>query len=168
MATPLQRLSQLGLLKASFDRGSLAETLTPRRELLELCNAMALEGGLSVSLDVRPDELIGPLAMTMGGRARELKVIEVRDQPRREMTVRLGESERTWVVQDLEALVRHLNHLFKSDPSSKALAVLGELEDQLQLWVLDKRLIASLRGEEFFRARNLKDILVLAQTPTSG
>lgn len=168
MATPLQRLSQLGLLKASFDRGSLAETLTPDRELLELCNAMALEGGLSVSLDVRPDELIGPLAMAMGGRARELKVIEVRDQPRREMTVRLGEWERTWVVQDLEALVRHLNHLFKSDPSSKALAVLGELEDQLQLWVLDKRLIASLRGEEFFRARNFKDILALAQTPTSG
>jgi hypothetical protein len=164
MATPLQRLAQLGLLKASFDRGSL--TLAPGRELLQLCNAMALEGGLSVSSDVRPDELIGPLAMALGGKARELRVIEARDHPRQEMTVRLGEVERTWVVQDLEALVHHLNDLFKSDPSSRALAILGELEDQLQLWALDKRVLASLLGEELFRPRNRKDVAALAQKPT--
>jgi len=166
MATPLQRLSQLGLLKASLDRGSLRATQTPGCELLQLCNAMVLEGGLSVSSDVRPDELIGPLAMALGGRARELRVIEVRDHPRQEMTVRLGEVERTWAVQDLEALVHHLNDLFKSDPSSRALAILGELEDQLQLWALDKRVLASLLGEEFFRPRNRKDVFALAQTPT--
>ncbi len=166
MATPLQRLSQLGLLKASLDRGSLRATQTPGCELLQLCNAMVLEGGLSVSSDVRPDELIGPLAMALGGRARELRVIEVRDHPRQEMTVRLGEVERTWAVQDLEALVHHLNDLFKSDPSSRALAILGELEDQLQLWALDKRVLASLLGEEFFRPRNRKDISALAQKPT--
>ncbi len=82
------------------------------------------------------------------------------------MTVRLGEVERTWVVQDLEVLVHHLNDLFKSDPSSRALVILGELEDQLQLWALDKRVLASLLGEEFFRPRNLKELFALAQMPT--
>ena len=167
MATLLQRLSQLGLLKGSLDPGSLPATRSPERELLQLCNRMALEGGLSVSADVRPDELIGPLAMAMGGKARELRVIDVRDQPRREMTIRLGELEQTWIVPNLEALVDRLNDLFKSDPSSRAVAILGVMEDQLQLWALDKRLIAELLGEAFFRPRNRKELLALAQMPTS-
>src|SRR5258707_2259812 len=122
MATPLERLTQLAVLKASLDPGALPATHSLERELLHLCNMVALKGGLSVTSDVRPEELIGPLAMAMGGRARVLRVVDVRDQPRREITIRLGEVERTWIVPGLEALVDQLNELFNSDPSSRVVA----------------------------------------------
>ena len=167
MDAVLERLSQLGLIKPQFDRTSLSVSADPQGELPKLCSASALEGGLSVALDVRPDELIGPLAMAIGGMAAELRVIDVRDRPQSEMTIRLEALEKTWKVGSQEALVQHLNELFKLDPSAKAVAVLGECEDALQLWALDKRMLAELLREDFFRPRNRKLLFSLAQSPTS-
>jgi hypothetical protein len=162
----LKRLSQLGLIKPSFDRGSTSMGKAAQFDLLELCDAAALEGGLSVALDVRPDELIGPLAAAMEGAALELRVIDVRDKPRSEMTIRLGALEKTWQVGNLGALVHHLNDLFKGDPQTRAVAILGERDDALQLWALDKRLLSKLLGEDFFGPLNRRELCALAQTPT--
>jgi len=167
MDAVLERLSQLGLIKTPFDPASISISAGPQGELLSLCSAAALEGGLSVALDVRPDELVGPLAMAIGGMAAELRVIDVRDRPQSEMTIRLGALEKTWKVGSQEALVHHLNELFKLDPSAKAVAVLGECEEALQLWALDKRMLAELLREDFFRPRNRKPLFALAQSPTS-
>jgi len=98
MDAVLERLSQLGLIKTPFDPASISISAGPQGELLSLCSAAALEGGLSVALDVRPDELVGPLAMAIGGMAAELRVIDVRDRPQSEMTIRLGALEKTWKV----------------------------------------------------------------------
>ena len=167
MDAVLERLSQLGLIKPQFDPASISISVGPEGELLNLCSASALQGGLSVALDVRPDELIGPLAVAIGGMAAELRVIDVRDRPQPEMTIRLEALEKTWKVGSQEALVQHLNELFKLDPSAKAVAVLGECEDALQLWALDKRMLAELLREDFFRPRNRKLLFSLAQSPTS-
>lgn len=162
----LPRLSKLGLLKPSFDQRSPSIGKAAQLDLLELCNAAALEGGLSVALDVRPDELIGPLAAAMDGAALELRVIDVRDKPRSEMTIRLGALEKTWRVGKLEALVHHLNDLFKADPSTRAVAILGQRDDALQLWALDKRLLSTLLREDFFDPLNRRELCALAQAPT--
>ncbi len=164
----LERLLKLRLIKPSFDVGAASSGEPAHGELLRMCGAAALEGGLSVALDVRADELIGPLASTMGGMAAELKVIDVRDEPRPELTVRLAGLQKTWSVPDLDALVRHLNTLFKTDPSTKAVAILGEWEDALQLWALDKRALSELLRESFFTPRNRGDLFTLAHAPTSS
>jgi hypothetical protein len=158
-------LGRLGLIRQSADAAS--PPLAQLRSLPALCDAGALEGGLSVALDVRPDELIGPLASAIGGGGSELRVIEVRDEPRREMTVRLGSREKTWTVASLEALVHRLNELFQIDPAAKAVAILGECEGALQLWALDKRILPELLREDFFRPTNRKELARVAQVRTS-
>src|SRR5262249_14675943 len=90
-----------------------------------------------------------------------------RDEPRPEITVRLRSLERKWTVASLDALVTHLNELFHADPAAKAIAILGEYEDALQLWAVDKALLGELLGEDFFRPRNRKQLTKLAHTPTS-
>jgi hypothetical protein len=167
MDAVLERLSQLGLIKPAFDPASISISAGSKGELLKLCSVAALEGGLSVALDVRPDELIGPLAMAIGGMASELRVIDVRYRPQSEMTIRLGALEKTWSVGSQGSLVHHLNELFNLDPSAKAVAVLGECEDALQLWALDKSVLAELLREDFFQPRNRKLLFALAQSPTS-
>jgi hypothetical protein len=164
----LERLLQLRLIKPSFDVEAASTGGPAQVELLKLCGAAALEGSLSVALDVRADELIGPLVSTMGGMAAELKVIEVRDEPRPELTVRLAGLQTTWSVPDLDALVGHLNTLFKADPSTKAVAILGEWDDALQLWALDKRALPELLQESFFLPRNREELFTLAHAPTSS
>jgi hypothetical protein len=164
--SPLERLRRLALLKPDSSADPRGGKGGPS-ELLSLCHSGALVGGLSVALDVRPDELIGPLAMAIGGRATELKVIDVRDQPRPELTIRLANVDRTWPVEDLGSLAQLLNELFKGAPATKAVAVLGEWEDALQLWALDKTLLKELLRESFFRPHNRRQLAALAHAPTS-
>jgi hypothetical protein len=168
MDAVLKRLSQLGLIRPSFGSQSISAGAEPQSLLLRLCNAAALEGSLSVALDVRPDELIGPLAIAINGMAAELRVIDVRDEPRSEMTIRLGALEKIWSVRSQEALVDHLNELFKLDLSTRAVAVLGEWENAMQLWALDKLVLTALLRENFFQPRNRKALFALVHAPTSS
>jgi len=163
----VEKLSRLGLIRMAENREPKSQAASRLRSLLALCNAGVLEGGLSVALDVRPDELIGPLAIAIGNAGLELKVIDTRDEPRPEITVRLRSLEKTWTVHNLEALVTHLNELFEAEPAAKAVAVLGEHEDALQLWAVDKALLAELLRDDSFKPRNRKQLTRLAQTHTS-
>ena len=155
-----EKLSRLGLLRTADEHEAPSS-------LLALCNAALLEGGLSVALDVRPDELIGPLAIAIGDGGRNLKVLDARDEPRPELIVCLGGLEKTWTVGTLEALVEHLNELFRAEPEAKAVATLGEYEDALQLWVIDKAMLGRLLEEDFFRPLNRRQLAKLAQPRTS-
>lgn len=164
MGSLLERLERLGVLE-----GGAAATTSPDLErgrpelaLLRVCNAGLLRGGLSVALGIRPDELFGPLCARIGGRARKLKVVDVRDRPAPELAVLVDGRTERWEVEDAAALVHNLNDLLRDDPACRAVAVLGEWEDMLQLWCLEKRQLERLLGERFFEPRNrrqLEDIL---------
>ena len=125
-------------LKTELQRlGLLVEDvhLEPGQQtLLVLCDQGLLEGGLSIALDLKPDELIGPLCERIGGRAKTLKVLDVRDDTEPELLVDAGGGEEAWPVRDARDLVDRLNEAFRSDPETRAVAVLGEWEDMLQLW----------------------------------
>ena len=126
----------------------------PHLRLLTLCDARALDGGLSVALDVRPDELMGPLCMAMGGGARKVRVLDVREGPPMEVRISYGAIEEPWELDDLYALVHNLNDLLRDDKTARVVAVLGEWQDSLQLWCLPKAKLPGLLTEGFFAPRN--------------
>lgn len=166
MAALLDTLAREHLLK---DRDAATE-LVPRGEpphvsLLRLCEAGLLEGGLSVSLGVRPDELVGPLTTAMGGNARRLKVVDVRERPVLELHVLSGDITERWEVEDVPALVHNLNSLYRDDAGVRAVAELGEWEDALQLWCVDKRTLPRLLRQAFFSPRNAS---ALSRPPDGG
>ena len=173
----IERLQALGLLRADFEVPAPAPATErteedededddwPRRRrrksappphlrLLTLCDARALDGGLSVALDVRPDELMGPLCMTIGGGARKVRVLDVREGPPMEVRISHGATEEPWELEDLYALVHNLNDLLRDDPTARVVAVLGEWQDSLQLWCLPKAKLPLLFAESFFAPRN--------------
>jgi hypothetical protein len=113
--------------------------------LLRLCEAGQLEGGLSVALGVRPDELLGPLLLAMGGAARELKVNDVRDRPTLEVSIRWRDVSERWEVPTPSALVKNLNDLFRAERGVREVLELGEWEDALQLWAVPRALAPRLR-----------------------
>jgi hypothetical protein len=127
-----------------------------------LCAEGALEGGLSVALDVRPDELFGALAVAVGGVARQLKVLDVRDRPSPRMVVARGGEVETWEVPDLLALVERLNERVAHDPAARLTAVLGEWDDALQLWCLSRSALHALLVKREFRPENLAGLRRLA------
>lgn len=138
-----------------------ASELLPRGEpphvsLLRLCDAGLLQGGLSVALGVRPDELMGPLTLAMGGSARNLKVVDVRERPVLELHVQAGAVTERWEVENLSALVHNLNDLYRDAPDVRAVAELGEWEDALQLWCIDKRILPRLLRQPFFSPWNAR------------
>ncbi|HZJ53104.1 MAG TPA: hypothetical protein VFD38_03110, partial [Myxococcaceae bacterium] len=95
-------------LKAELERLGLLTKgahLPPVQQLLVLCDAGVLEGGLSVALDLRPDELIGPLCERIGGSARLLKVFDVREDPEVSLIVDAGQGEESWEVREPRDLV---------------------------------------------------------------
>ncbi|MGZ6162898.1 MAG: hypothetical protein ACXWLS_06185 [Myxococcaceae bacterium] len=141
-------LERLGLLADGAHVPPEAHALTA------LCDAGVLEGGLSIALDLRPDELIGPLCEGIGGRARLLKVLDVRDDPEVALIVDAGRGEESWDVRDPRDLVERCNEEFRDDAEACAVAVLGEWEDSLQLWCIPKRALSSLLRAPFFEAEN--------------
>lgn len=126
----------------------------PHLALLRLCDAGALIGSLTVELDVRPDELVGPLTHVVGGKARRLRVMDVVDGPPLKLTVFFEDHEETWELEDLYPFVLNVNDLLKDDPSARAVAILGEWEDALQLWCVEKKRLAWLLSQEWFFPRN--------------
>ena len=65
-------------------------------------------------------------------------------------------------MEDAAALVHNLNDLLREDPHGRAVAVLGEWEDMLQLWCLPKRQLAGLLREGSFEPRNRRQLEELA------
>jgi hypothetical protein len=141
-------LRRLGLVAAGKHFPSGVEALPA------LCDAGALEGGLSLALDLRPDELIGPLCERIGGTAQALRVLDVREDPEVALVVNAGRGEEAWAVRDARDLVERCNDEFGADPQARAVAVLGEWEDMLQLWCIPKSVLSSLLRTSFFQAEN--------------
>jgi hypothetical protein len=151
------------LLKASTPPAAPEEAASPPHlQLLRLCDRGALEGGLSIALDVLPDEAFGGLCAAIGGGARRLKVIDVRDRPVSEVRVQYGDLEERWQVEDLAGLVHNLNDLLKADPGARAVAVLGEWEDALQLWCVPKDKLPALLRADYFIPWNREQLVAVA------
>ena len=107
--------------------------------LLRLCNAGALEGGLTVALDVQADELFGPLCQRMGGAARAVKLLDVRERPVLTLEVAWRGLEERWELERLEQLPEFLTSLLAEAEDVRPAAILGEWEDALQLWCVPRR-----------------------------
>ncbi len=165
MASLPDTLAREQLLK---DRAAAAEVLVPGEppavSLLRLCDAGLLQGGLSVALDVRPDELVGPLTQTMGGAARGFKLVDVRERRTLELHVLVGELTERWEVEDLSALVHNMNDLYRDAPAVRAIAVLGEWADSLQLLCVDKRSLPRLLRQPFFAPVNARYLARLVES----
>jgi hypothetical protein len=158
-------------LKAELQRlGLLADGahVPPGQQLLMLCDAGALDGGLSVALDLRPDELIGPLCERIGGSARQLKVLDVREDPEVSLIVDAGNGEESWEVREPRDLIERCNEEFREDAEARAVAVLGEWEDSLQLWCIPKRALSSLLRAPFFQAENRARLSALVPATNRG
>jgi hypothetical protein len=149
----VQRLSALGLLSANEEQHE--ET-----SLASLCAAGVLQGGLSVALDVRPDELVGPLCQRLGGEALRLRILEVRTSPQ-ELWVRKDEREARWAVPDVPALVRALNLAYRRVAKVRAIACLGVWDDAWQLWCLEKDRLPGLLEEDLLQAENMDELSAL-------
>ncbi len=141
----VQRLSDWGLLRGPAPLPSANPTL------LSLCAGGVLQGGVSVDLDVRPDELLGPLCQRLGGEALKLRILEVRTSPA-ELWVLRDKKESRWPVPDVPSLVRALNRAYRRVPTVRAIALLGEWEDAWQLWCLEKDRLPALLEEGLLEA----------------
>jgi hypothetical protein len=141
-------LERLGLLAEGAHLPPGAQSLPA------LCDQGLLEGGLSIALDLRPDELVGPLCERIGGSARNLKVLDVRDEPQVSLVLDAGNGEEVWEVREARDLIERCNDEFRLDPLARAIAVLGEWEDMLQLWCIPKSVLSSLLRTPFFQAEN--------------
>ena len=159
MATPLDTLASLQLLRdAAAARALVPEGERPEVALLRLCAGGQLQGGLCVALGVRPDELVGPLTLAMGGAARRLRVLDVRERPVLQLEVLAGEATEKWEVEDLHALVHNLNDLYRDAADVARVAVLGEWEDALQLWCVPRASLPRLLKEPFFQPQNARTL----------
>jgi len=158
-----ERLGKLGLLRRDVVSGDPVWPVggAPEGMLLRLCEAGLLEAGLSVALTVRPDELFGALCAAIGGQAREVKLVDVRDKPFPELFIHFQGRDEAWSVEGMEGLIHHLNALLWPDVRARAVALLGEWQDALQLVCVEKRRLPQLMRERFFTPRNAEQLLML-------
>lgn len=169
---PLPWLLDRGLLRTDAVPEPRASVEAPHpSSLLRLCDAGALEGGLSVALDVRPDELFGPLCARLGGGAKALRVTDVREGPPFCLEVTLGAAAagrvERWEVAGIEALIDRLGEALAPDPKARAVALLGEHNDMWQLWCVAKSDLFALRAEPWFAPQNRGALLARRSHPQS-
>jgi hypothetical protein len=150
----VQRLSALGLLSPQQALSMSGSTLAG------VCAKGGLLGGLSVALDVRPDELVGPLCQRLGGEALRLRILEVRTSPQELWVLREGK-EWHWPVPDVPALVDALNLAYRRVPAVRAIALLGKSEDAWQLWCLEKDRLPLLLDGGLLEAENVDQLSAL-------
>lgn len=151
----MKRVRELGL---AAGRGPL-----PKR-LLEACHEGRLVGGLSISLGATPDEVVGALTHAMGGAAPKLKVHDVRTGRPLVMEIEWEGAREKWELEDVEGLAHNLNDLLREVPGVKALAVLGEWEDMLQLWAVERGALRTLLGARLLDdARNVETLRRLVE-----
>lgn len=141
MATRADQLDALHLLR----KGPV-----PDEPLRTLCHHGYLVGGLSIALDVKTDEALGPLLEEMGA-SRLVRVLDIQGLV---FSVKLGAHQHEWEIDGLESLVDTLNRAFAGNSAVKALALLGEWEDALQVWVLPKAAAAKVSAYDWFRPSN--------------
>lgn len=135
-ATLWRELKRLKLLKAEPEG----------THLRALCHEGALEGGVSLSLRLTPEEAFGPLTWAMGGAARALKLVDVRGNRPMELHVRIGDQLEKWEVDSVEQLVHNLNDLFKDDADVRRVIALGEWEDMQQWWCVATQKLEQLQA----------------------
>ena len=133
----------------------------PQLAILQLCHLGALRHGLSVALTVRPDELIGPLSAAMGGAARGLRVLDVREQPVLTLEVLVGGVEAVLELTRLEQLPEDLNNLLVDATDVRPVAILGEWEQALQLWCVPRGALDLLLDEALEGAWNVEQLEAL-------
>lgn len=161
------RLEAMGLLRTAppADPAERApwprEGEAPQLAILGLCHLGVLERGLSVSLSVRPDELIGPLCAAMGGAARALRVLDVRERPVLTLDVLVDDMEVELEVERLEQLPVDLNELLAASPDVHPVAILGEREQALQLWCVPRAQLDLLLDEALEGAWNVDQLEAL-------
>jgi hypothetical protein len=166
---PLDALRQWALLDeerwADFDpaRQRQLSTRADPRVPLELCYEGLLKGGLAVALDVRGDELFGSLCERIGGSARSIKVDDVTDRGVLELHVTYEGVSHVLEAPTLALLVDDVNRLLEREPKARAVAVLGEWEEMLQLWALPKSRLPALLGESWFQPENGEQLVSLAR-----
>ena len=107
--------------------------------------------GLSIALDVKIDEALGPLLELMGGAAHQLRVLDIRGKV---FSVKLGQLQHEWEIDGLEALIDTLNRGFAASADVKALVLLGEWEDMIQVWAVAKPVVKQLLSLDWFRPSN--------------
>ena len=139
MSDTLRRLQQLGLLKRAVE--------PHEGDLRRLCDEGVLVGGVSVALDVGPDALFGLLTQAMGGQAPQLRIFDVRGHRPMHLEVNFQGTSETWEVEGIEALISHLNDFFRHQKNVKAVVSLGEWNDMLQVWCVEKKTLQALRQE---------------------
>jgi hypothetical protein len=129
------------------------------RSLARACHEGRLVGGLSVSLNATPDEVVGPLAFALGPAGRALKVVDVRTGTPLVLIIEWRTLHESWEVEDVAALAHNLNDLLRQT-DAPVIAVLGEWADMLQLWcvpkdalgpLLDARLLDDARNTSMLR-----------------
>lgn len=146
----------LSALKLLTGRGAV-------KSLVRACNAGRLVGGLSISLRATADEVVGPLVFAMGGAARRFRVLDVRTGTPLVLEVRFDQLVEKWEVEGVEGFVHNLNDLFRNEPDVKAVAVLGEWEDMLQLWCVPKDVLPKLLDARVLEdARNVRTLASLS------
>jgi hypothetical protein len=155
----LAELQKRGLIRAG---AKVPKSARGPAELLVLCDAGVLAGGLSVALDVQPDEVAGALCASIGGPAPRLKILDVRKKPF-ELLIQWEGQEESWDVPDVSALAHNLNDLLREEDAAKAVAVLGEWQDALQLWCVPKSELKELLGRPYFSPLNDADLESLAR-----
>ncbi len=157
----LTKLQQLNLVRAIEPGLKALITRDEGTLLFRLCAAEALVGAISVDADVRPDELIGPLVSLIEGSAREVRVLDSLDSGVPELIITYRGRTWEWKVSALSDLVNELNRLFQEDPRARAVALLGEWDDMLQLWCVPKEALSLLLREKFFRPQNRTELATL-------
>ncbi len=142
-------LKELKLLKG---RGKVTSAL-------QLCHAGRLVGGLSISVNALPDEVVGPLVFAYGGGASTLRLDDAFGTRPMQLQIRWGALSEKWEVDDVPGLVHNLNSLFASDVTLPVMLVLGEWEDMWQLWALPRTTARTLLESGRVECRNAGDVL---------
>jgi len=142
----------------------LAKPQPPEEPLRILCHHGFLAGGLSIALDVKIDEALGPLLETMGGAAQTLRVLDIRGKV---FSIKLEAQQHEWEIDGLESLVDTLNRGFGASPEVKALVLLGEWEDMIQVWAVAKPVLRQLLPLDWFRPSNPPGLKAALGLPAS-